>query len=116
MSTTAKAILIGVFVLLLLAGVAAGLVRDLASRERAVRDGTVTSVVLAGNDYKTPAPRLTRIDVRLDDGRAVSVSSGNTTLRNLDTGGRVRVAERVTPWGQTWYALVEPTPDQTKAD
>ncbi len=110
LSPTARAVLIGAFALLLLGGLAAGLLRDFASKPRAELAGTITSVTAAGNDHKSPTPRLTRVDVRLDDGRAVSVSSGSVLLRGLTEGMRVRVAERVTPWGQTWYALVDSPP------
>lgn len=110
LSPTARAVLIGLFALLLLGGVAAGLLRDFFSKRVTEHDGVVIAVTAAGNDYKSPTPRLTRVDIRLDDGREVFVSSGSTLLRGLDQGQRVRVAERVTPWGQTWYALVDPQP------
>lgn len=110
MSTTTKAVLLLLFVLLLAGGMIAGLVRDFASKDKAILGGVVTSVTLAGNDYKSPTPRLTRADIRLDDGRDIFVTSGSTLLRGLDKGTRVKVAERRTPWGQTWYAVVEPKP------
>ncbi len=116
LSPTVKTLLLIAFAGLLLAGFGAGLLRDFASKDRAVLGGTVTSVTADGTDYKSPTPRLTRLDIRLDDGREVFVSSGNTLLRGLDAGARVRVAERVTPWGQTWYALVDPKPPAAETD
>lgn len=86
--TATKAFLLIAFVLVLVAGIAAGLLRDFASRDKAILGGIVTSVTAAGNDYKSPTPRLTRVDIRLDDGREVFVSSGNTLLRGLDKGAR----------------------------
>ena len=110
LSPATRALIVFLFALLLVAGIAAGLLRDTASKDRAFLAGVVTSVTAAGTDYKSPTPRLTRVDIRLDDGRGVFVSSGTTLLRGLDTGARVKVAERQTPWGQTWYALVDPKP------
>lgn len=99
-------VLVGLFFALLLGGAAAGLIRDFYSRERAVLDATVTSVVPAGNDYKSPTPRLNRIDVRFADGREVSITSG--LPNGLTPGAHIRVIERITPWKQVWYTVAKP--------
>jgi hypothetical protein len=44
---------------------------------------------------------LNRIEARLDDGRNVTITSG--LPNGLAAGARIRIAERITPWGQVWY-------------
>ena len=105
MSPTGKAVVLGLFVLLLLIGLAAGLTRDFYSRERGAYDATVTRVTPAGNDYKSPTPRLNKIEARLDDGREVAITSG--LPNGLGAGARIRVIERITPWGQLWYTVAK---------
>jgi hypothetical protein len=105
MSPTGKAVVLGLFVLLLLIGLAAGLTRDFYSRERGAYDATVTRVTPAGNDYKSPTPRLNKIEARLNDGREVAITSG--LPNGLGAGARIRVIERITPWGQLWYTVAK---------
>jgi len=105
MSPAAKAVVLGLFVALLLAGFAAGLTRDFYSRLRGTYDATVTGVTPAGKDYKSPTPRLNKIEARLDDGREVAITSG--LPNGLWAGARIRVIERITPWGQLWYTVAK---------
>jgi hypothetical protein len=98
-----KAIAIGTLVVVVVLGLAAGLGRDLLSRERARLDGTVVAATPGGTDFKAPTARADRIDVALGDGRRVALSGGS--VAGPVPGTAVRVSERVTPWGQVWYAL-----------
>ncbi len=106
MTPLGKLALVG-FGLLLVIGLMAGLTRDFYSRDVDRIYVIVTAVTPAGTDYKSPAPRLTKIEGSTVDGRTIAITSG---LRpGFAPGDRIAVAVRVTPWGQTWYSLPEKT-------
>lgn len=94
-----------VFALLLVVGLMAGLARDFYSREQSRFEATVTTITPAGNDYKSPTPRLTKLDAKTVDGREIVITSGR--LQGIAPGDRITVSARVTPWGQVWYARAE---------
>lgn len=91
------------FICVLLAGLAAGLARDLYSAERAVVGGEIVEVNAGGQDYKSPAVRTANLKVRLTDGRTVTTSI--TEPQRFRPGATVALAEMVMPWGQVWYKL-----------
>lgn len=106
MTPLGKLALIG-FGVLLVVGLMAGLTRDFYSRDADRIYVIVTAITPAGNDFKSPTPRLTKIEGKTVDGRTIEITSG---LRpGFAPGDRIAVAVRVTPWGQTWYALPEKT-------
>ena len=107
MTPLGKLALIG-FGILLVVGLMAGLTRDFASRDVDRIYVIVTAITPAGNDYKSPTPRLTKLEGRTVDGREIVITSG--LIRGIAPGDRIAVAVRVTPWGQTWYSL----PDKAK--
>lgn len=104
MTPLGKLALIG-FGALLVVGLMAGLARDFYSREQGRFEATVSAITPAGNDYKSPTPRLTKLDARTVDGRDIVITSG--LLQGLAPGDKITVAARVTPWGQVWYSLAE---------
>ena len=104
MTPLGKLALIG-FAALLIVGLIAGLARDFYSREGDRFEATVTAITPAGNDYKSPTPKLTKLEAKTGDGRAIVITSGR--LQGIAPGDRITVSARVTPWGQTWYALAE---------
>jgi hypothetical protein len=89
------------FLVLLAAGVAWGLGRDLFSRQRGMLVGVVTAVD-PGNAipkwFPSTPPRYT---VRLPDGRIVDVAA--KIPFSTPIGGDIAITEWVTPWGQVWY-------------
>lgn len=102
MTLMGKLALIG-FALLLIVGLIAGLARDFYSRERDRFEAVVTAITPAGNDFKSPTPRLTKLEANTVDGRPIVITSGR--LQGIAPGDRISVSARVTPWGQVWYAL-----------
>jgi|SRR5690349_7679109 hypothetical protein len=89
------------FLTVLVAGVAWGLARDIFSRPRATRSGTVVSV-----DFGNPLPKWLpatppRYKVRLDDGSLVDAATREP--QRFAVGSAISLTEWVTPWGQVWY-------------
>lgn len=91
------------FICVLLAGLAAGLARDLYSAERAVLKGVIVAVDAGGQAYKSPILRAPSLKVRLEDGRMVEASA--TQVTGIQIGQTVEVLEMAMPWGQLWYKL-----------
>lgn len=89
------------FLLLLAAGVALGLARDLFSREIAVHKGIVVAADPGGQDFKWPGQRAPRYKVRLASGEIVDVAT--TDAQRVPAGGDIDVVELAMPWGQIWY-------------
>lgn len=89
------------FLVLLAAGVAWGLARDLFSREKGVLAGTVVGIDL-GNPAPKWFPRTPpKYRVRLPDGRLVDAATKNP--HSLAIGADISLTEWMTPWGQVWY-------------
>ena len=89
------------FLLLLAAGIAWGIARDLFSRPRGTVVGIVTAV-----DHGYPLPKWypptpPRYTARLPDGRLIQVAA--KIPLNLTVGASITVTELMTPWGQIWY-------------
>ncbi|MFT3733129.1 MAG: hypothetical protein QM780_17210 [Hyphomicrobium sp.] len=89
------------FLVLLAAGVAWGLARDLLSRKTAELTGTVVGV-----DRGNPAPKWfpatpPRYKVRLPNASLVDVAAKNPV--SVPVGGSISITEWMTPWGQVWY-------------
>lgn len=89
------------FLLLLAAGIAWGLARDLFSKPRAKLVGTVVSVDPGNAIPKWLPASPPRYKVRLTDGRVVDVATKNP--RKVAVGDGIALTEWVTPWGQVWY-------------
>jgi hypothetical protein len=65
------------FLLLLLAGIAWGLARDIFSRERRALSGTVVAIDLGSAVPKWLTPTPPRLKVRLQDGTLIDVAAKN---------------------------------------
>ena len=89
------------FLVLLAAGVAWGLARDLLSRETAVLTGTVVGLDPGNALPKWFPPTPPRYKARLPDGRIVDVATQNPLNRVI--GANISLTEWMTPWGQVWY-------------
>jgi hypothetical protein len=89
------------FLLLLAAGVAWGLGRDLFSRQRDTLKGIVTSVDPGYARPKWFPATPPRYKARLPDGRSIDVATTNAS--SVPIGGEIEITEWVTPWGQVWY-------------
>lgn len=92
---------VSLFLVLLLAGVAIGLARDLYSRERGTLQGVVVGADPGGTEYKSAITRTPRYKVRLADDRVVDVATRDA--RKFPVGSAIVICELVTPWGQVWY-------------
>lgn len=92
---------VALFLVLLAAGVAWGLARDLFSRQRGTLAGTVVSFDPGNAIPKWLPAAPPRYKVRLPDGRLVDVATKDA--RGVPAGGGISITEWVTPWGQVWY-------------
>lgn len=89
------------FLVLLAAGVALGLARDLFSQQKRVLTGTVIGVDLGNSQPKWFPATPPRYTVRLSDGAIVDVATRNP--HSVPVGGHIPITEWMTPWGQVWY-------------
>ena len=89
------------FLVLLAAGLAWGLARDLFSRERRSLSATVVAVDLGNPLPKWLPPTPPRLKARLEDGALVDVATTNPASASV--GSVITITEWVTPWGQVWY-------------
>jgi hypothetical protein len=89
------------FLVLLAAGVAWGLARDLFSRQKAVLTGTVVAIDLGNPVPKSSPAAPARFKARLPDGRVVDVATRNP--QSATVGSTISITEWMTPWGQVWY-------------
>lgn len=94
-----------VFLLVLVVVIAASFARTLLSVERARHDGKVVAFAAAPGNEVREVPLPGDATVLLDDGRTVHLLANNA--EPLRDGQRVRVSERVAPWGETWYRLID---------
>ena len=92
---------LALFMLVLLAGIALGLGRDLYSSERGVVKGVVVDADPGGTGFKSQSAKPSRFKVRLPGGAIVDVAT--TNAHSVPNGGDIEVTELVTPWGQVWY-------------
>ncbi|MBY0559567.1 hypothetical protein [Hyphomicrobium sp.] len=89
------------FLLLLAAGIAWGVARDVFSRVQGTVVGTVTAVDFGNPLPKWYPPTPPHYTARLPDGSLVTVSA--RIPLNIPVGGAITITELVTPWGQVWY-------------
>jgi hypothetical protein len=89
------------FVLLLAAGLASGLGRDLFSTERSTLKGVVQSFEAGTALPKWLPATPPRYKVLLLDGQIVNVAT--TSGAPVPIGSEIDITEWVTPWGQVWY-------------
>jgi hypothetical protein len=92
---------VALFLLLLAAGLARGLTRDLFSRQRGTLVGVVTAVgpgIAVPKWFPATSPRCT---VRLSDRRIVDVAAKIPLV--VPVSGDIAITEWMTPWGQVWY-------------
>ncbi len=92
---------VALFLILLAAGVAWGLARDILSRQRGSLSGTVVGVDPGNPAPKWFPPTPPRYKVRLPGGALIDVATKNP--RSVPIGGGIFITEWVTPWGQVWY-------------
>lgn len=96
-----------VIVLLAIAAlVALSVYRSLFSIERAVLGATVIAFAPAPGRDSRNVHLPGEIKVKLSDGRVVTLQS--TGELEFKPGTQIRVSERVAPWGEVWYRLVDP--------
>ncbi|CCB63335.1 MULTISPECIES: hypothetical protein [unclassified Hyphomicrobium] len=89
------------FLILLAAGVAWGLARDLFSREKGALTGTVLAINRGNPVPKWFPATPPRFKVRLPDGRLIDVATQNP--QSVQVGANISITEWMTPWGQVWY-------------
>ncbi len=92
---------LGLFLGLLIVGIAFGLARDLLSRERGVLSGVVIGVDLGNPTPKWLPATPPRFKVQLADGRVIEAAT--RTPHSIQIGSAISLTEWVTPWGQVWY-------------
>lgn len=96
-------LLIVAFLLLLVAGIAFGVGRDLYSTHVAMHDATVIRAVNSGQKHKSPTTEVAHLIVLLADGREVRADA---TSPLPTAGSSVRIEELAMPWGQVWFRQV----------
>ncbi|MBS0252377.1 MAG: hypothetical protein JSR78_15070 [Proteobacteria bacterium] len=92
---------VALFLLLLAAGIAWGLARDLLSHQKRVLTGTVVAIDLGNPVLKSLPPTPPRFKVRLPDGSLVDVATKKP--HSVAVGASITLTEWMTPWGQVWY-------------
>ncbi|PPC98774.1 MAG: hypothetical protein CTY31_12165 [Hyphomicrobium sp.] len=101
MEATKLAVLL--FLILLIAGVAYGLMHDFGSRPRGIVRAIIVQADSAKYPYKAPSPTPLKLTAQLVDGTHVLVRTSHSKLPSL--GSDVELTEMVSPWGQIWYQL-----------
>jgi hypothetical protein len=91
------------FLMLLIAGVAYGLMHDFGSRPRGIVRAIIVQADGAIFPHKAPSPTPLKLTAQLDDGKRVAVRTSQSKLPSL--GSDVELTEMVSPWGQVWYQL-----------
>lgn len=90
------------FFALLAVGVGFGIVRDVASTEEGVIDGTVVDTTVPGGGYRWPTSPPS-IRVKLASGAVEAVYTRGGTEPAV--GATVAVRQLRAPWGVVWYKL-----------
>jgi|CXWK01.1.fsa_nt_gi hypothetical protein len=90
------------FFVLLAVGVGFGIVRDVASTEEGVIDGTVVGNTAPGSAYRWPTSPPS-IKVKLASGAVESVYTRGGA--EPPVGATVAVRQLRAPWGPLWYKL-----------
>ncbi|MEQ1671065.1 MAG: hypothetical protein ABL893_09425 [Hyphomicrobium sp.] len=85
--------------------IAASYARTLLSHERAAFDAKVIAFEAAANAETANTIVPGEITALLSDGRLVRILLNDTN--EIRPGTKIRVSERVAPWGETWYRVAE---------
>lgn len=96
---------VGLFICAVAVLIAASYARTLLSHERAIFAATVTAYQEATDNAVREQPLPGEITAMLSDGRTVRLLLN--TPDAIKPGAPVRISERVAPWGETWFQLIE---------